>query len=1035
MRRYKRENLNRYLFIIIFLIQFSYSGIFGQPGLSFELKKPPKYESKILGSEKTGNKKFTVPRRFIQNTFTHYNYYFNAYNRLNEVVARAKTVHRDDYTQLLPFYNYSLKATSTYKTDLDSVIYKSTTGVLIHDLRNDWIDNLYLLIGKAYYLRNDLDSAYLTFQYVNYAFSPKEKDGYDKVIGSNADEKTNAFSISTRENPNIVKKAFSRPPSRNESLVWQIKTYLAKDEMAEAAGLIQTLKNDPLFPERLDHQLKEVQALWFYNQQIYDSAAFYLEQVVDNAENNQEQARWEYLIAQLHERNGSPDLAQKFYNRAIRHTIDPVLEVYALLNSIRQDKNNESSIRHAIEELIKMARKDRYLQYRDIIYYTAAVIDRERNNPEGAIALLLKSIQSSTNNTVQKSKSFRLLGDITFEQKKYREAKNFYDSADIRSIPPSDQKMFTERLSALEKIVLHTGIISRQDSLQRIAAMGAEEREAFIKSLVKKLRKQQGIGDEADAGVNSSIIGNNNAPVDLFGSQAGKGDWYFYNATLKSKGFNEFKVTWGNRPNSDNWRRITAITRPSVSPGQLPPGFNPGNPVAQAAPLILTYEALLDKVPLTPEKLKISDDSTEHALFAAGKSYMDGLEDYTSAITAFEMLLSDYPATLHAEEAWFNLFYCYRKTGNASSQAAIMQALKTKFPNGKFTALLRNPNQAQSPDSVLKTKATLKYQEIYNQFIEGNFKQAIVQKKQADSVYGPNYWTPQLLYIEAVYYIRERQDSIAKQILSNSLQLYPNSLMNLKTANLLSVLSRRKQIEEYLTKLEIERPEDDNPVFISSAPLKNKEVIQAPKQEIAVASDKKITLPPEKKAEIPIVQPDTVNKAVEPGKEANAASIKFTNKPTEKPKINIDVSKRRPDSLQIITKPVVTNLAYTNDASQPHYVVLVLDRVDPVYATEARNAFSRYHRERYSTKNIEISALTLNNEIRFVLLKNFENASVALDYIIKTRKLTQSDIIPWLTAEKYYIMMITESNLDLLKTKKDISLYKKFLTEAYPGQF
>lgn len=1028
--------MNKLRFIIHLLFIFSCSAVSGQPGLSFDIKKPPKYESKILGSEKTGNKKFTVPRRFIQNTFTHYNYYFNAYNRLNEVVARAKTAHKDDYTQLLPFYNYSLQATSTYKIDLDSVIYKSTAGVLIHDLRNDWVDNLYLLIGKAYYLRNDLDSAYLTFQYVNYAFSPKEKDGYDKVIGSNEDEKSNAFSISTRENTSIVKKVFSRPPSRNESLVWQIKTYLAKNELAEAAGLIQTLKNDPLFPERLDPELKEVQALWFYNQQIYDSAAFYLEKVVDNAENNQEQARWEYLIAQLHERGGKPDLAQKFYNRAIRHTIDPVLEVYALLNSIRQDKNNESSVQHAIDELTKMARKDRYLQYKDIIYYTAAVIDRERNNPEGAKALLLKSVHSSTNNMAQKSKSFQLLGDINFEQKKYAQAKNSYDSVDIKLIPPADYKIFTDRQAALEKIVVHTGVINRQDSLQRIAAMEANEREAFIRSLVKKLRKQQGIGDEGDAGVSDRLADNTNAPIDLFGSQAGKGDWYFYNASLKSKGFNEFKVNWGNRPNADNWRRIAAIAQPSASPGQFPPGFNPGNPVAQAgAPIVLTYEALLDKVPLTPEKLKISDDSTEHALFAAGKAYMDGLEDYASAINAFEMLLSDFPATLHAEEAWFNLFYCYRKTGNPSSQAAIMQALKSKFPNGKFTALLSNPNQAQSPDSVLKTKATLKYQEIYNQFIEGNFKQAIVQKQQADSVYGTNYWTPQLLYIEAVYYIRERQDSIAKLILSNSLQLYSRSPMNQKTANLLSVLSRRKQIEEYLTKLEIERPEDDEPVMISSAPLKKQKVIQPPKQEIAVTSDKKITLPPDKKPDIPTEQPDTVTKAAEPGKEANAALIKSNNNPTEKPKVSIDLSKRKADSLQIITKPAATNLAYTNDPAQPHYVVLVLDRVDPVYATEARNAFSRYHRERYNNKNIEISALTLNDDTRFVLLKNFENASVALDYILKTKKLTQSDIIPWLTVEKYSFIMITESNLELLKTKKDISSYKKFLNEAYPGQF
>lgn len=240
-------------------------GTFAQPSLTFDLKKPKKFENRTLGSEKTGNKKFTLPRRLMQNTVTHYNYYFNANNKLNEIIARAKAAHKDDFTKLLPFYNYSPKATSAYKNDLDSVIYKSTAGILIHDLRNDWVDNLYLLIGRAYFLKNDLDSAYLTFQYVNYAFSPKEKDGYDKVIGTNENGKNNAFSISTNEKSNLVKEAFTRPPSRNESLIWQVKTYLERDDLAEAAGLMETLKNDPLFPERLQADLEEAKAYYFYS--------------------------------------------------------------------------------------------------------------------------------------------------------------------------------------------------------------------------------------------------------------------------------------------------------------------------------------------------------------------------------------------------------------------------------------------------------------------------------------------------------------------------------------------------------------------------------------------------------------------------------------------------------------------------------------------------------------------------------------------------------------------------------------------------
>src|SRR6476620_8342844 len=215
-------------------ILFLLAEISAQPTLPSDLKKPKKYEERKLGSEKTTEKKFKIPRRVIQNTVTHYNWFFNANQRLNEVLERAKLQHKDDFTQLLPFYNYSLETTARDSMDLDSVIYKANAGILIHDLRNAWIDNLLMLMGKAYYFRNQLDSAYMTFQYINYAYSPKDADGYDIPIGSNANEGGNALSISTKENNTLIKKAFSDPPSRNESFLWQIRTWIANGQIEDA---------------------------------------------------------------------------------------------------------------------------------------------------------------------------------------------------------------------------------------------------------------------------------------------------------------------------------------------------------------------------------------------------------------------------------------------------------------------------------------------------------------------------------------------------------------------------------------------------------------------------------------------------------------------------------------------------------------------------------------------------------------------------------------------------------------------------------
>ena len=104
-------------------------------------------------------------------------------------------------------------------------------------------------------------------------------------------------------------------------------------------------------------------------------------------------------------------------------------------------------------------------------------------------------------------------------------------------------------------------------------------------------------------------------------------------------------------------------------------------------------------------------------------------------------------------------------------------------------------------------------QNIYNMFIEGNFEQAITAKKQADSVYGKNYWSPQLLYIESVYYIKNHEDSNAIAVLKNIQTLYPASPLKEKATVMIDVLGRRAAIEKYLTDLQITRYEDDKVII------------------------------------------------------------------------------------------------------------------------------------------------------------------------------------------------------------------------------
>ncbi len=986
-----RLNRNIFSATLILILCLSFYPGKAQTGFSFDIKKPDQYDDRVLGSEKSDKKKFTLPRRFTQNTFTHYNYVFNANNKLNQVLDDAKADHIDDYTELLSFYNYSLDRTAADTLELDSIISKSTTGIVLHDLRNDWIDNLYLLTGAAYYLGKQFDSAYLTFQFINYAFARKEKDGYYQVIGSKFDG-NNALSISTVEKNSLPRRLLSEPPSRNDAFIWQIRTLIALEEYAEAASLIITLKNDPKFPKRLYNDLEEVQAWWFYNGNVYDSAAAHLENALSNAANKKERARWEYLIAQLYERSGNHELAKKFYDKVIGHTLDPVMEIYARLQSIRIDRSGgDNSIDRNIAELLKMAKRDKYYDYRDVIYYMIGQMEMERKNYDGAQANLKKSTENNTNNPTLRNKAFLQMANLAFDQKKYRFASSLYDSVDLNDPGLKDPREYVTRKEVLRKLSVQLDIVERQDSLQKVAGMPEEERKDFVRKLVRQLRKEKGLKEELAAPGSSLVpIGaqKNDPSESLFTNNSAKGEWYFYNAASKTKGATDFKTKWGNRPNVDNWRRMAGLNfqQANNKQNQLTSG-DPNQTTKKAPPGELTFDALYENLPLTKELLKESNDSLSKALYLLGKSYANDLEDCESATRTNEEIVARFPDFKDMNEVLFTLYYCYKKSGQAGKADQAKNQMEQKFPGSRLTAIA---STGKDPGDKKNPAATKAYEDVYNLFIEGDFAKAVADKALADSMYGSMYWTPQLMYIESVYYIKQKDDTKATEVLNAIIAQGPNTPMAAKAATLIDVLSRRQKIENELANLNVQRAEDPKPVYIDTATKKDTvAIVQVPQ------------LPQKEK-------PKEIQKVAD-------------NKPVIK------------TADTVVNKPIISS--YTFKPEDKYYAAVILSKVDMVWVNETKNAFNIYNRGKYYNKQFEYTVNQLNPEYKLLLIGNFDNAQAAADYVQTIKPVSRTQIVPWLAPEKYTYTIISAANLEILKTQQDIGLYKQFIEKNLPGKF
>ncbi len=966
-----------------------------QPGTTIDLKKPDKYENRTLASEKTTDAKISSAKKFYQNTITHYNYYFNADLRLDAIIERAKQGFRDDYTRLLPYYNYTLETTAA-DGDIDSVIYKCNAGILLHDLRNDWIDDLYFLMGKAYYLRKNFDSAEHVFLYINYAFAPKD-EGYDIPLGSNANG--TEFSIATKEKKGI---SLSIPPRRNEDIIWAARNYIDAGKPYEASAILEMLRNDPNFPSRLQATLHEAIGYLFYKSDMYDSAAFHLSKATDMDDNKQDRARREYLTGQLYMAAGSHEDARKYFVKSAEHTVDPYMAVYASLNEINASPDSADATEKKVAKLMSLAKKDRYVDYRDLIYYTAAEVEMQNNNYIDAYMLAQKSRKYNVNNPVQRSRTFMLLGDLDYLKPNYLAAKNEYDSVDASSLAnTADQARLTERLSALQVIATNLKTIHIEDSLQFVARMPEAERIAYIKKTVRELRREQGLKDEDNTFVNPAVQmqGGNAQGSDMFVAQSTSGDWYFNNNGMKSSGFSSFRSAWGNRPSVDNWRRMDAVSKqvaqthtgnPEGSDSNkvdLPPQVGTAD-AGDAEDLTagtgeISYDALKAHLPLTDAQMQHSNNKIAEAFFNNGVQFQNQLEDYNAAIDSYDSLIKRFPDNEHMEEVLFNLYYCYQKLGKRSSADSALNVLNTKYKNGKFAALIASQQKSKEPKAA--DAATKTYEKIYDLFISGKFEEAKTAKAAADSLYGNSYWTPQLLYIESIYYVSKREDSVAIQTLTSLISQFAGSPLATKAETMIDVLKRRSEIETYLTNLQITRLPEDEPA--------------------------------------PIVNLNPVENIIEK-KEIKKDSV--VNKPVTA------VAKPNVDSMKAIAGAVRT---YIFNASDQQFVGIILTNVDPVYANETRNAFNRYNQANFYNQKINVTSSKMNDSLNVVLLGPFIDAASALIYVDKVKPKAASMIIPWLKPEKYSFTIISQPNLDILNDTKDVNGYKSLMEKVLPGKF
>lgn len=101
-----------------------------------------------------------------------YNGYFNANEIIQESILQLENQHRDNYNEVLALYKYRVAANpEVVAANLDEAVKKVSVVATLHE-NSQWSDDCYLLIGKAFYLKQDFESAQNALEFFMDEFNP-----------------------------------------------------------------------------------------------------------------------------------------------------------------------------------------------------------------------------------------------------------------------------------------------------------------------------------------------------------------------------------------------------------------------------------------------------------------------------------------------------------------------------------------------------------------------------------------------------------------------------------------------------------------------------------------------------------------------------------------------------------------------------------------------------------------------------------------------------------------------------------------------
>ncbi len=694
-------------------------------------------------------KKNTWTRRTYHNINCHYNVYWNGMMSLQDGEDGLKKNVKDDYSKILRVYNYGdLKDAKRIYPKMDRTIKKASIGIQRHSMYFNgkenvkWIDDSYLMMGKAHFYKHDFISARRVFKY----------------IANN----------------------FQDEPIHYEAYLWLAKTHIGAERYEKAIAainLLQSKLDEEKFPLYVERQIPLVLADFYLAQEEYEDAYPYLERSLEVNKDKFLVTRAEFILGQINQMEGDNDLATKYFKSVVKRNPDYVMAFEAKMNmaeTYASENGDSKGINKILNKMLKEARNE---EFRDQIYYALAQVAKKDGNDTLTINYLRESVKTSVKNNTQKTKSSLEVGDMFFERAEYALAGAYYDTAVgalPREYPNYDEIKY--KAGVLSNLVGQSLVIKEQDSLQTLARMDTTELFAIIDKKIEEYiiaEEEKREEEEALADGGTQFVdmgGKRNRDVSL-----GGGGWYFYNPSALSMGYSEFTKKWGNRKLEDNWRL--------TDKRQMMQNNDDGDIASDSTVADTTKFSsnpidrsfYLAGIPNTPDKIEASDKLIIEAYNQLGSIYFMELRDTIPAQETYLEFQKRFPDNEYRLKSWHALYKIYLGQNNFSEAEYYKNLILTNYPKSTYAKVINNPNYFEELEEEIK-KASELYMKAYNAFNNEKYYRVISYANRGLELYPEDTAVaPRFMYLRALSLGKVDTHDTLYAALVNLIETYPQS--------------------------------------------------------------------------------------------------------------------------------------------------------------------------------------------------------------------------------------------------------------------